>query len=117
VDSLRHLIDSNRAWAADIQRRTPDFFPGLARQQSPKYLWIGCSDSRVPANEIVGLPPVTHVCETTIVADAWERGQSLVAHGWIYGLDSGLVRDLEYSVSTPAELADGYQRALSALLS
>jgi carbonic anhydrase len=209
------LIENNRVWAADIQRRDPDFFPRLARQQSPRYLWIGCSDSRVPANEIVGLPPgelfvhrnvanvvvhtdlnclsvmqfavdvlkvediivcghygcsgvraalsnhriglsdnwlrhvqdireqhqkrlgritpverradrlselnvieqVRHVCETTIVADAWERGRSPRVHGWIYGLDNGLVRDLEYTVSTQAELADGYQHALSALLS
>lgn len=55
--ALRDLFDNNRRWAEAISRREPDFFPRLARQQAPKYLWIGCSDSRVPANEIVGLLP------------------------------------------------------------
>jgi len=55
--SLRNLFDSNRAWAEDITRRDPEFFQRLSRQQAPQYLWIGCSDSRVPANEIVGLLP------------------------------------------------------------
>jgi carbonic anhydrase len=55
--TLRHLFANNRAWALDIAARYPDFFERLAAQQSPRYLWIGCSDSRVPANEIVGLLP------------------------------------------------------------
>jgi carbonic anhydrase len=54
---LKNLFDQNRAWAEEISRREPEFFARLARQQSPEYLWIGCSDSRVPANEIVGLLP------------------------------------------------------------
>ena len=54
---LKHLLDNNRAWAAEFTRRDPDFFRRLSRQQAPEYLWIGCSDSRVPANEIVGLAP------------------------------------------------------------
>ena len=54
---LRQLFENNRAWARDITTRAPDFFENLSRQQSPRYLWIGCSDSRVPANEIVGLMP------------------------------------------------------------
>ncbi len=54
---LSHLFANNRAWAADISRREPDFFANLSRQQAPQYLWIGCSDSRVPANQIVGLLP------------------------------------------------------------
>ncbi|CAN5923093.1 carbonate dehydratase [soil metagenome] len=54
---LDHLFQSNRAWADEITRRDPEFFPRLAGQQAPQYLWIGCSDSRVPANEIVGLLP------------------------------------------------------------
>ena len=54
---LRHLFDNNSAWAAEITRQDPDFFKALSRQQAPDYLWIGCSDSRVPANEIVGLLP------------------------------------------------------------
>ncbi|NJD08895.1 MAG: carbonate dehydratase [Gemmatimonadetes bacterium] len=54
---LNELLENNRAWAAEATRRDPDFFARLARQQSPEYLWIGCSDSRVPANDIVGLLP------------------------------------------------------------
>ncbi len=55
--SLETLLANNRKWSEDIRTANPDFFPGLAQQQVPEYLWIGCSDSRVPANEIVGLPP------------------------------------------------------------
>ena len=54
---LKQLFDNNRAWAARITETDPEFFDKLSRQQSPRYLWIGCSDSRVPANEIIGLPP------------------------------------------------------------
>ncbi len=55
--SLQHLLENNRAWAARMERQRPGFFSQLAQQQTPKYLWIGCSDSRVPANEITGLDP------------------------------------------------------------
>ena len=55
--SLQHLFDNNRAWAARMEQESPGFFRSLAQQQSPKYLWIGCSDSRVPANQITGLDP------------------------------------------------------------
>src|SRR5712675_597879 len=55
--SLSHLFENNRAWSERIRRIEPDFFARLSRQQKPKYLWIGCADSRVPANEIVGLLP------------------------------------------------------------
>ena len=54
---LKQLLENNRAWAAEITRQDPDFFTRLSRVQSPQYLWIGCSDSRVPANQIVGLLP------------------------------------------------------------
>jgi len=54
---LDHLFRNNRTWAAEITRQDPEFFSRLAGQQEPQYLWIGCSDSRVPANQIVGLPP------------------------------------------------------------
>ena len=54
---IGHLLDNNRAWAENVQKARPDFFPSLARQQQPDYLWVGCADSRVPANEIVGLLP------------------------------------------------------------
>src|SRR5437588_6295292 len=57
MDTLDHLFDNNRNWAERIREKDPEFFLRLARQQSPDYLWIGCSDSRVPANEIVGLAP------------------------------------------------------------
>jgi carbonic anhydrase len=213
VNSLDHLIANNRAWAQKILRQDPEFFQRLSKQQSPRYLWIGCSDSRVPANEIVGLPPgelfvhrnvanvvvhtdlncltvmqfavdvlkvehiivcghygcsgvrsaisndrigladnwlrhvqdirelhagklqtladgvvradrlcelnvieqVTHVCQTSIARDAWERGQPLTVHGWIYGLNDGLVRDLNYSVASPERIQPGYAEALTAV--
>ena len=55
--TLNKLLESNKAWAARIHEQDPDFFLDLSRQQAPNYLWIGCSDSRVPANQIVGLLP------------------------------------------------------------
>ena len=57
MQSLKHLFEQNRAWAEAIKQRDPEFFQKLSRQQNPEYLWIGCSDSRVPANEIIGLLP------------------------------------------------------------
>jgi len=199
---LSQLIENNRRWAQDRARAEPDFFSRLTSQQAPEYLWIGCSDSRVPANEIVDLPPgelfvhrnvanvvvhtdlnclsvlqyavdalrvkhvivcghygrggvraalsgaklglidnwlrhvqdvrqkhaahldalpedaredrlcelnvfeqAVHVCETTIVQDAWERGQPLSVHAWIYRLDDGLLRDLDFDVDSPRALA------------
>lgn len=212
MKNLQHLFDSNRAWSERIRRQDPEFFSKLARQQSPEYLWIGCSDSRVPANEIVDLLPgevfvhrnvanvVTHtdlnclsviqfaidvlkvkhiivvghygcggvgavlrgdriglsdnwlrhvqdvrqkhetrlrtleaalcadrlcelnvieqafnVCRTTIVRDAWERGQSLQVHGWVYGLQDGLVRDLGFAVSGLSGMLPAYESAVSRL--
>ncbi|MFO7276877.1 MAG: carbonate dehydratase [Pseudomonadota bacterium] len=200
---LEHLFANNRAWSERIRKGDPAFFSRLARQQSPQYLWIGCADSRVPANEIVGLLPgelfvhrnvanvvahtdfnclsvlqfaidvlhvkhvivcghygcsgvgavlrgerigladnwlrhvqdvrhrheaelariedpaarsdrlcelnvisqVINVCATTIVRDAWARGQPLSVHGWIYGLEDGLLRDLGVTVAAPDEAA------------
>ena len=213
MGQLDHLFHQNRAWASAINSRDPDFFPKLSRQQSPDYLWIGCSDSRVPANEIVNLLPgelfvhrnianvvvhtdlnclsvmqfavdvlkvkhiivcghygcsgvraalrcerigladnwlrhvqdvgekhracvhavpgdqartnrlcefnvieqVSNVCQTTIVRDAWERGQPLTVHSWIYALVDGLIRNLGMSVSSQAEFAPQYRAALAAL--
>lgn len=57
MQSLNHLFENNRAWSGRIRQQDPEFFTKLSRQQFPSYLWIGCSDSRVPANEIVGLLP------------------------------------------------------------
>lgn len=208
---LNHLFESNRTWASQVEARTPGFFSRLQNQQSPEYMWIGCSDSRVPANEICGLLPgelfvhrnvanvVAHsdlnclsvmqyaidslkvrhimvvghygcggvkaamenirvgladnwlrhvqdvrnqhrewlyalpegatrhdalcelnvleqslnVCQTTVVQDAWARGQEVVVHGWVYGLHNGLIKDLRMSVATADALAGVYAEALA----
>jgi carbonic anhydrase len=198
---LSNLFENNRRWASQVTARDANFFRSLVAQQSPRYLWIGCSDSRVPANEIVGLAPgelfvhrnvanivvhsdlnclsvlqyaidvlmvehvivcghygcggvraaylkaslglidnwlrhvqdihdrhrgsiecgdgdeaainrlcernvieqVRHVCQTTVVQDAWRRGQSVAIHGWIYDLKDGLLRDLQCTTTGLAE--------------
>jgi carbonic anhydrase len=208
--ALPYLFANNRKWAADITAREPDFFAKLSRQQAPEYLWIGCADSRVPANEIVGLRPgelfvhrnvanlvvrtdlnclsvlqyavdvlrvkdvivcghygcggveavvkgaklglidnwlrhvqdvqqkhsaklgrlgdgrersdrlcelnvieqVVNVARTTVVQDAWARGQPLAVHGWIYRLQDGLLRDLGICVTAAAELESSYASAV-----
>ena len=213
MGTLHHLFESNKTWAGRIRQQDPGFFLNLSQQQSPTYLWIGCSDSRVPANQIVGLAPgelfvhrnvanlvvhtdlnclsvmqfaveilkvrhvivcghygcsgvlaalrrdrlglsdnwlrhlqdvrekhekslasggsevetsnrlcelnvieqVANVCQTTIARDAWERGQELEVHGWIYGLEDGLLRDLNVNVSAFQEAPSVYQSAISAL--
>jgi carbonic anhydrase len=200
--SLKQLFDNNRAWAEEVTRQDENFFRRLSTQQAPDYLWIGCSDSRVPANQIVGLVPgemfvhrnvanlvvhtdlnclaaiqfavdvlrvehiivcghyscggvlaalqnqklglidnwlrhvqdvrakhraqletleteqqqhnrlcelnvveqVVNVSQTSVVRDAWARGQDLTVHGWIYDLADGLLRDLDITVSSQAEL-------------
>jgi carbonic anhydrase len=123
---IADLFQRNRNWAAGVRKADPTFFDSLAHQQSPEFLWIGCSDSRVPANQITGLAPgevfvhrnvgnlvvhtdlnclsvlqfgidllrVRHVCEATVVQDAWAQGRPLAVHGWIYGVEDGLLRDL-----------------------
>lgn len=211
--TLRHLFDNNKAWAERIRKQDPDFFLNLSRQQFPSYLWIGCSDSRVPANQIVGLLPgelfvhrnianlvvhtdlnclsvmqfaveilkvshvivcghygcsgvraalrrdrlglsdnwlrhlqdvrqkhervlakmdndvkasdrlcelnvieqVANVCHTSIARDAWERGQQLAVHGWIYGIQDGLLSDLKFTVTKFEEVPELYETALAAL--
>ena len=209
---LQELLDRNRQWAAVTEQRSPGFFTGLLQQQAPQYLWIGCADSRVPANELVDLLPgelfvhrnvanvvvqsdlnclsviqfatdllkVRHiivvghsrcggvvaalnntrvgladnwirhvqdvrnrhaewldalpeglrvdalgelnvieqarnVCQTTVVQDAWARGQELVVHGWFYGLNNGLLRDLKITVPSAAEMAPAFEEAIAAL--
>lgn len=209
--ALRQLVDNNRAWAASMVAQDPDFFSKLVAQQKPEFLWIGCSDSRVPANDIVGLDPgelfvhrnvanvvvhtdlnslsvlqfaidqlgvkhvivvghygcsgvhaalerrrvgladnwlrhvqdvhtkhaallpdamdpkarrdrlcelnvieqVVNVCQTTIVQDAWERGQDLTVHSWVYSLEDGLVRDLGLAVSHADALAPQLEASLA----
>ena len=208
---LDQLIDSNRAWAAAMVRQQPDFFSRLTRQQSPRYLWIGCADSRVPANEIVDLVPgelfvhrnvanlVIHtdlnclsvlqfavdvlkvediivtghygcggiaaalndtnvglvdnwlrhvkdirdhhrhvlaqagpaaldrlcelnvleqalnVCRTTVVQDAWKRGQQVAVHAWVYAVSDGLVRDLNFCATAEDDATALFNRAVAAL--
>jgi carbonic anhydrase len=192
---LHHLLANNRAWSEKIRRNRPDFFSTLSRQQAPKYLWIGCADSRVPANDICGLLPgelfvhrnvanlvnqtdinclsvmhyaidvlkvehiivcghygcggvhaalnnllspihstatryasylgsiadeavrserlcelnviqqIVNAAETRVLRDAWDRGQKVSIHGWVYGLKDGLVRYLEISISSIEDLA------------
>lgn len=213
MGALDHLFTQNREWAAAIRAEDPEFFLKLSRQQSPEYLWIGCSDSRVPANEIVHLLPgelfvhrnianvvvhtdlnclsvmqfavdvlkvrhiivcghygcsgvraalrcerigladnwlrhvqdvsekhrtcvhavhgqqvqvnrlcelnvleqVTNVCQTTIVRDAWERGQKVTIHSWIYGLQDGLLRNLGMCISAASDIEPQYRAALLAI--
>ena len=209
---LPELFDNNRRWAAECIAQRPDFFERLKAQQAPQYLWIGCSDSRVPANDIVGLLPgelfvhrnvanvvvhsdlnclsvlqyaidvlrvghvivcghygcggvraalegvklgltdnwlrhvqdvqakhheamrhlagpderidrlcelnvieqAVHVCETTVVQDAWARKQALAVHAWIYGIEDGLLRDLGFSVTDPRDVQQSLHASLSA---
>ena len=214
MPDIRQLFEQNRAWAAQMEVREPGFFAGLAQQQSPEYLWIGCSDSRVPANQIVGLVPgqvfvhrnvanvvvhtdlnclsvlpfavdvlrvkhvlvvghygcagvqaallnrrlglidnwlrhiqdvrlkhaalldslseprrpdslcelnvieqVLNVCQSTVVQEAWERGQPLSVHGWVYSLNDGLIRDMRMTVSASSETSDVFQTSLAELRS
>jgi carbonic anhydrase len=210
MNSLKDLLASNRRWAASMTAQEPDFFEKLAQQQAPKYLWIGCSDSRVPATQIVDLPPgeifvhrnvanvVVHtdlnalstiqfavdvlkvkhilvvghygcggvgavlnqshlglidnwlrhiddiamkhadvldpaqafavrharlcelnaieqalnVCRTTVVREAWDRGQELAVHAWIYGLDDGCIQDLGLDVRGHEQSRESYERSL-----
>jgi carbonic anhydrase len=210
----KQLFDNNRAWSARMTAQDPEFFSRLAQQQAPEYLWIGCSDSRVPANEIVDLAPgelfvhrnvanvvvhtdlnclsvlqfavdvlkvkdvivcghygcggvqaalegikvgladnwlrhvvdvrdkhaellagiedpavrldrmcelnvieqVSNVCQTTVVQDAWARGQQLAVHGWIYRLHNGLLHDLRMCVTCNDELPGFHASALAKLV-
>jgi carbonic anhydrase len=210
---LPRLFENNRAWAAEMVRTDPEFFLRLSGLQAPPYLWIGCSDSRVPANQIVGLLPgelfvhrnvanlvnhgdlnvlstlhfaiavlgvshvivcghlscggvlaalrgerhglvddwlrpigdlrdrhlqrlaplatekeqherlcrlnvveqVLHVSETSVVRDAWARGQKLTVHGWIYSLRDGLLEDLGVTGTNEAEIAAAYAQAIEKL--
>jgi carbonic anhydrase len=213
MDELNHLFEQNVEWSAAMNRRDPEFFSKLSRQQNPEYLWIGCSDSRVPANQIIGLLPgeifvhrnlanvvvhtdlnclsviqfavevlkvkhimvvghygcggvraafrcervgladnwlrhvqdvrekhdaclcrlpddtartarlselnvieqVANLCATSIVQDAWERGQNLTVHGWIYGIRDGLLRDMKVTASNAKEFEASYKAAVAVL--
>jgi carbonic anhydrase len=195
---LKNLIENNRMWASSMREREPDFFERLSKQQAPEYLWIGCADSRVPANEIVGMLPgelfvhrnvanvvvhsdlnclsvlqyavdvlkVKHViicghygcggvqaavsndklglidnwlrhvqdvqhkhralidalddperimdrmCELNVI----EQVVNVSVHGWIYGLNDGLVRDLAMHVPAADKLGDCYSAAIESVV-
>ena len=208
--SLSDLFEHNRRWAADMQTNNPGFFTRLKNQQKPKYMWIGCSDSRVPANQITGLEPgevfvhrnvanvvvpsdlnalstlqfaverlkvrhvmvvghygcsgvqaalerarigladnwlrhiqdvrdqhqglieaideayradalcelnvieqVLNVCQTTVMQDAWLREQPVTVHGWVYGLNDGLLQDLHMTVDDAHGLDAVYRQAVA----
>ena len=212
ISELQDLFEHNRSWAAQTVREKPTFFTDLLAQQNPRYMWIGCSDSRVPANQITGLAPgevfvhrnvanvvvptdlnclstiqyavdmlkvehlmvvghygcggvqaalsnvrvgladnwlrhikdvrdrhaaliertlsaqrldvlcelnvieqVMNVAQSTVVQDAWARGQDLTLHGWIYGLRDGLLQDLRMTVDRQVNLDDVYAQAIQRL--
>lgn len=213
MSDLDELLRNNREWAERIKQEDPGFFKRLSQQQSPRYLWIGCSDSRVPANQILGLDPgevfvhrnianlvvhtdlnclsaiqfavdllkvehilivghygcsgvhasltnrrvgladnwlrhvgdvaqkhaalleqvetdslrharlcelnvieqVSNVCQTTMLQDAWARGQKVSVHGWVYSLFDGRVRQLGIDVDSAEQLASAYQNAIAAV--
>ena len=204
---LKELFDKNKKWAENVKKTDPDFFAKLSKQQSPEILWIGCADSRVPANEIVGMEPgkifvhrnianvvvhtdlnclsviqyavevlkvkhiiicghygcggiksamenekhglidnwlrhikdvyryhqekidalenydekyklmcelnvieqVANVCHTTIVQNAWKKGQELAIHGWIYSLEDGILRDMNVCITGPEDISNTHR--------
>ncbi|RQM24677.1 hypothetical protein B5M09_000442 [Aphanomyces astaci] len=140
---IAQLLDRNRAWAEKMLARDPDFFTRLAIQQSPEILWIGCSDSRVPANEILNLSPgevfvhrnianqvntstkadllteenvarsVYNVCHSRIVQNAWENGHTLSVHGLCYRLQDGIIRDLQICISGEDQVEAIYRRMMT----
>lgn len=213
-DQLQHLLDANKVWATAQLKRDPEFFSRLENQQTPEFFWIGCSDSRVPANTIVNLDPgevfvhrnvanqvfhgdlnaqsatqyavevlkvkhimivghygcggvraamhgerlgladawirpihqlakhhgilnrltpdtesrcmdelcelnvieqVRRLCESTLVEDAWDRGQSLTVHGWIYSLKDGLVRNMQATTWAESDIEIVHAKAIEAL--
>lgn len=116
---LPHLFANNRAWAARVQDEDPEFFRRLAALQEPEYLWIGCSDSRVPANQITGLAPgdvfVHRNIANMVVQDAWERGQPLTVHGWVYDLNDGLLRETGLVAAARGQVEDARHAAIRRL--
>ena len=209
---LENLFANNQAWSESMRAENPEFFSRLVNQQSPEYLWIGCSDSRVPANQIIGLAPgevfvhrnignvvvhtdlnalsvihyavdmlrvkhilvvghygcsgvkaalhdnrtgltdnwlrhvqdvrdrhetilaaldddekvdrlcelnamqqVVNVCQTSVLREAWARGQSVTVHGWCYSLQDGLINDLKVSANGREEAMERYREAVEAM--
>ena len=213
MSSLQDLFTHNRAWAAQMERERPGFFTALTKQQKPKFMWIGCSDSRVPANQITGLEPgevfvhrnvanivvhsdlnalsaiqfavemlkvehvmvvghygcggvmaalhgerigladnwirhiqdvrdrhrglldnmapdkradalvdlnvieqVVNVCVSTVMVDAWAKGQKVTIHGWTYGVHDGLLQDLQMSVASTDSIEPLYRAAVQGVI-
>ena len=209
MPSIQDLFSHNRAWAAEMEATRPGFFTSLVKQQTPKYMWIGCSDSRVPANQITGLEPgevfvhrnvanivvhsdlnalsaiqfaverlkvqdimvvghygcsgvqaalegarigladnwirhiqdvrhrhrqlldslpeaaranalcdinvieqVVNVSVSTVMVDAWARGQKVSVHGWSFGVHDGLLKDLQMTISSPEQMDSLYRQAV-----
>ncbi|APR06241.1 carbonate dehydratase [Thauera chlorobenzoica] len=210
AQSIEHLFANNKSWSERMQADDPEYFARLVTQQSPEYLWIGCSDSRVPANQVIGLAPgevfvhrnianvvvhtdlnalsvihyaveilrvkhilvvghygcggvraamhdnrtgltdnwlrhiqdvrdrhderlariddtterlnrlcefnamhqVVNVCQTSILREAWQRGQNVTVHGWCYSLHDGMVRDLGVSARSREEAVERYRDAV-----
>jgi carbonic anhydrase len=120
-DVLSRMMSNNREWAAKVRRDNPGSFERLAKQQTPRVLWIGCSDSRLPGNESIDalceinvIEQVRHVTGNSIVQQAWRRGQEVSVHGWIYGLEDGLLHDLGVTVNEARELDEKVKTALAA---
>lgn len=109
------LFERNRRWFGQLRDGDPDYFNRLAAVQAPEYLWIGCADSRVPADQITGqrLGLIDnwrrHIQD---VRDAWSRNQALAVHGWIYGLKDGLPHDLGFSAESEPAVESAYCRTL-----
>ena len=213
MPDISDLFTHNRAWAEEMERTRPGFFTSLTKQQKPKFMWIGCSDSRVPANQITGLEPgevfvhrnvanvvvhsdlnalstiqfavdmlkvehimvvghygcggvlaalndvrvgladnwirhiqdvrdrhrgildniaperradalvdlnvieqVVNVCVSTVMTDAWAKGQEVVVHGWAYGVHDGLLQDLRMDVSSAEAIAPLYRDAIRSVM-
>jgi len=213
MSSLQDLFTHNRAWAAQMERERPGFFTALTKQQKPKFMWIGCSDSRVPANQITGLEPgevfvhrnvanivvhsdlnalsaiqfavemlkvehimvvghygcggvmaalhgerigladnwirhiqdvrdrhrgllenmapdrradalvdlnvieqVVNVCVSTVMVDAWAKGQKVTIHGWAFGVHDGLLQDLQMSVASTDSIEPLYRAAIQGVI-
>jgi carbonic anhydrase len=213
MSSIQDLFSHNRTWAAQMERERPGFFTSLTQQQTPKYMWIGCSDSRVPANQITGLEPgevfvhrnvanivvhsdlnalsaiqfaverlkvqhimvvghygcsgvqaaleaarigladnwirhiqdvrdrhrtllevlpenrranalcelnvieqVVNVCVSTVMIDAWARGQQVSIHGWAFGVHDGLLQDLHMTVSSTDSIEPLYRAAIEGVV-
>lgn len=120
MPDIRILFENNRAWSEKRLDLDAEFFHDLSQQQAPRYLWIGCADSRVPANEIVGLKPGElfvhrNVALTKVVQDAWACGQEMAVHGWVYGLDNGIVNDLAVSIRSAVDVDARYDRSVQEL--